>query len=103
MPGGIFQETESFCEEHGLPFVRTSGSCSGAFGPERVIFTGDGPAVAYDMTECEEVALTRCGLRALGAIEAAEAWLDAATFMPPPLTIIEDAGLAATCGAVHHG
>ncbi|MFX8715956.1 hypothetical protein ABTM38_20000, partial [Acinetobacter baumannii] len=50
LPGGIFQEAESFCERHGLPFVRSSASCAGAFGPERVIFTGEMPAVQFDTT-----------------------------------------------------
>ena len=54
--GGIFQEVESFCEEHALPFVRSSASCAGAFGPERVIFTGEKPTTQFDLTEHDEVA-----------------------------------------------
>lgn len=103
LPGGIFQETESFCEEHGLPFVRVSGSCAGAFGPERVVFTGTGPSVQYDLTECGEVALTRCGMRALTSIKAAEAWFASAEFTPPPLTIVADGQLCPVGAEARHG
>jgi hypothetical protein len=90
LSGGIFQEAESFCEEHGIPYVRSSGSCAGAFGPERVVFTGEGTASQFDLTEQDEVALTRCGLRALGSLDAAESWFESSEFTPPPFTIVED-------------
>lgn len=90
LPGGIFQEVEAFCEAQRLPFVRVSGSCSGAFGPERVVFTGDGPTCQFDLTECDEVVLTRYGFAALGSVEAVEHWFASAEFSPPPVTIVDD-------------
>lgn len=101
LSGGIFQETESFCEEHGLPYVRSSGSCAGAFGPERVVFTGEGTAAQFDLTEQDEVALTRCGFRALGSLEAIESWFTSAEFTPPPVTIVEDAASKHGCEMCH--
>jgi hypothetical protein len=95
LSGGTFAWTEEFCEDHGLAYVRSSGSCAGAFGPERVIFTGTGAAVQFDMTESEEIVIARGMIRELGTMEAVEAWFRHAEFVPPPLTIIED-GDAAT-------
>ena len=31
LSGGTFEWTEEFCEDHGLAYVRSSGSCGGAF------------------------------------------------------------------------
>lgn len=102
LPGGIFQEAESFCERHGLPFVRSSASCAGAFGPERVIFTGEMPAVQFDTTEHDEVVLTRSGYRNLGSLEAVEDWFASAEFSPPPFAIAEDGEATAPgCEACH--
>lgn len=103
LPGGIFQETESFCEQHALAFVRSSGSCAGAFGPERVVFTGDHPTAHFDLTENDEVVLTQCGFRALGSVEAVDRWFASAEFTPPPLTIVEEEASSARTCAVNHG
>lgn len=90
LPGGIFEATESFCQSHQLPFVRSSGSCPGAFGPERVVFTGTEPARHFELTENDEVALTRREFRELGSAEAVERWYDSAEFQPPSFSIVED-------------
>lgn len=102
LPGGIFQDTESFCEQHGIAFVRGSGSCAGAFGPERAVFTGERPAAYFDLTESEEVVLTQSGLRALGSLAAVDSWFASAEFTPPPVTIVEDdAAAPQACEACH--
>lgn len=102
LSGGIFQEVESFCEQHRLPFVRSSASCAGAFGPERVIFTGVTPTAQFDTTEHDEVVLTQCGYRSLGSLEAVESWFASAEFTPPPFTITESGGTSVTgCEACH--
>lgn len=103
LPGGTFNWTEEFCEDHGLAYVRNSGSCGGAFGPERVIFTGTGAAVQFDMTESDEIVLARSMIRELGAMEVIEAWFRHAEFVPPPFTIIEDGDAAAPVEEVLHG
>ncbi|WP_240339342.1 hypothetical protein [Novosphingobium sp. BW1] len=86
-PGGMFEWTEQFCEDHGIAFVRNSGSCSGVFGPERVVFTGTGSPAQFDMTENEEIVLALSMIRALGTMEAIEAWSELAEFQPPPIAI----------------
>lgn len=102
LPGGIFQDTESFCEQHGIAFVRGSGSCAGAFGPERAVFTGERPAAYFDLTESDEVVLTQSGLRALGSLDAVDRWFASAQFTPPPVTIVEDEGASTqACEACH--
>ena len=103
LPGGTFDWTEEFCEDHGLAYVRNSGSCGGAFGPERVIFTGTGAAVQFDMTESEEIVLARSMIRDLGSMEAVEAWFRLAEFVPPPFTIIEDDDAVTSVEETLHG
>lgn len=89
LPGGLFEWTEQFCEDHGIAFVRNSGGCSGVFGPERVVFTGTGTSAQFDMTENEEIVLALSMIRALGTLEAIEAWFESAEFQPPPITFAD--------------
>lgn len=89
LAGGVFSSIEQFAAEHGLAFVRSSGSCAGAFGPERVVFDGLNPRRDYDLTEYDMVVLGVDQLRRLGTIEAAEAWFAAAEFAPPALEIVD--------------
>ncbi|MFZ5700784.1 MAG: hypothetical protein ACOY4P_05455 [Pseudomonadota bacterium] len=103
LPGGIFQDTESFCEQQGLAFVRSSGSCAGAFAPERIVFTGEAPPAQFDLTEHDEVVLTRSGLRSLGSIDAAERWFASAEFTPPPIVVVEEDRASAPACEVCHG
>lgn len=103
LSGGTFEWTEEFCEDHGLAYVRISGSCGGAFGPERVIFTGTGAAVQFDMTESDEIVLAQSMIRDLGSMEAIEAWFRLAEFVPPSFTIIEDGDAAAPIEEALHG
>jgi len=103
LPGGTFEWTEEFCEDHGLAYVRNSGSCAGAFGPERVIFTSTGAAVQFDMTESDEIVLARSMIRELGTMEAVEAWFRHAEFVPPPFTIVEDGDAVTPVEEVLHG
>ncbi|QUT07573.1 hypothetical protein KFK14_09335 [Sphingobium phenoxybenzoativorans] len=103
LPGGTFESTEEFCEEQGIAYVRYSGSCGGVFGPERVVFTGAGAAVQFDMTENDEIVLARSMIRELGSMEAVWAWFEQAEFVPPPFTIVDDgdAAVAPAEEAVH--
>lgn len=103
LPGGTFDWTEQFCEERGIPYVRNSGSCGGVFGPERVVFTGAGAAVQFDMTENDEIVLARSMIRELGTMEAVEAWFAQAEFAVPPITIIEDGNAVASIEVAVHG
>lgn len=103
LPGGTFDWTEQFCEERGIPYVRSSGSCGGVFGPERVVFTGVGTAVQFDMTENDEIVLARSLVRELGTMEAVEAWFVQAEFVPPPFAIIDDDAVDAPVEEALHG
>jgi len=88
--GGIFEDIECFCLQHKLPFVRSSASCVGVFGPERAVYTGDGAPSYFELNENDEVVLTRAELSNLGGFDAAGAYFDAAEFTPPPLTIVAE-------------
>lgn len=87
LPGGIFDAVEPFCEFHNLPFTRNSGSCGGVFGPERVVYTGEGAAHHFEMNESDQVVLTLSDVRRLKSIDAIEAWFASAEFTPPPFNI----------------
>lgn len=87
---GIFDAVERFCEDHHLPFLRSSGSCAGAFGPERVIFDGSTPPRDFICAEWDEVLLTRHEVQQLGSFEAIEAWFVSADYQVPPITIVAD-------------
>lgn len=100
LPGGIFESVESFCELNKIAFVLSSGSCSGAFGPERVVFDGLDSARHYELNESDEVVLTRRELADLGSLETANAWFASAEYMPAPIDLVDDmAGLGAKLGA----
>src|SRR3546814_4367557 len=81
---------EAFCVEHGLPFVRWSGSYPGEWSPERLIFRGSGTVDSYMVDESDRVLLDRRLLSDLGSIEAALAYFDAAEFAVPPLVVEGD-------------
>ena len=87
LSGGVFDGLEDFCRKHGLAFVRTSGSCPGAWGPERVVFEGEGDPRHYALYEDDRVVIDRATLAALGSIDAAMAFFAAAEFAPPPLIV----------------
>ncbi|MBN8847375.1 MULTISPECIES: hypothetical protein [unclassified Sphingomonas] len=87
LAGGVFDELEAFCVEHGLAFIRTSGSCPGAFGPERVVYKGAGEPGHFALDEDDRVVIDRSTMEALGTLEAARCYFDAADFEPPELTV----------------
>jgi hypothetical protein len=87
LAGGVFDRLEDFCAEHGLSYVRSSGSCPGAFGPERVVFEGVGEPRHYALDEDDRVVIDRATLDRLGSVEAARAFFAAAEFAPPPLVL----------------
>jgi Single-strand binding protein family len=48
--GGLVDDLDAFCIEHGLTFRRWSGGCLGAFLPEIVIHDGTGKVRVYTET-----------------------------------------------------
>ncbi|WP_447953241.1 hypothetical protein [Sphingopyxis chilensis] len=87
---GKIDNLEAFCVEHGLPFVRWSGSYPGEWSPERLIFRGNGTVDSYMVDESDRVLLDRRLLDDLGSIAAAMAYFDAAEFEVPPLVVEGD-------------
>ena len=87
---GKIDNLEAFCVEHGLPFVRWSGSYPGEWSPERLIFRGSGTVDSYIVDESDRVLVDRRRLSDLGSIEAALAYFDAAEFEVPPLVVEGD-------------
>lgn len=49
--GGLTDDVDAFCIEHGLVFHRWSGGCPGAFNPEIVVFDGSGLLRDYSANE----------------------------------------------------
>ncbi|HET6525035.1 hypothetical protein [Sphingopyxis sp.] len=85
--GGQFECVEAFCRTHGIAFVRRSDACSGAFGPERAVHTGDGAPRYYEVNDFGRIVLTQRELNDLGSIAAANAWFEAGDFALPLLSI----------------
>lgn len=98
--GGSFDDLESWCLSHQLPFVRWCGGYSGQWGPERVVATGDGSSTSYAITEDDEVVISRSTVEALGSMEAIAAHFDAAEFAVPPLIVRNPADGASTSATV---
>jgi hypothetical protein len=90
LPGGIFVNVECLCVANKIPLVRSSGSCSGVFGPARVVFDCSQRAQHYDLNESDEVVLTRRETIQLGSFGSIRTWLAAADFTPPPVEIVKD-------------
>lgn len=72
--GGQFDTLESWCIAHALPFVRWCGGYTGAWLPERLVFTGTGDGQSFRVDENDNVV---------------------ADFVVPPLVIESDADAAA--------
>jgi hypothetical protein len=102
---GKIDNLEAFCVEHGLPFVRWSGSYPGEWSPERLVFRGSGTVDSYIVDESDRVLLDRRLLGDLGSVEAALAYFDAAEFDVPPLMVEGDRPPAPTAGVspAQHG
>ncbi len=84
---GCFDDLEALCIQKKMPFVRCSDSYPGQWGPERVVFTGDGKPVSYDMDEDGRVLIGQDTIRCLATMDAILAWFEAADFTVPPLVI----------------
>src|SRR3546814_1879123 len=87
---GKIDNLETFCVEHGLPFVRWSGSYPGEWSPERLIFRGNGTVDSYMVDESDRVLLDRRLLDDLGSIAAALAYFHAAEFEVPQVGVEGD-------------
>jgi hypothetical protein len=88
--GGCFDALESWCVQNRLPFARWSGGYAGQWGPERVIYRGEGTLASYVVTEDDEVVIARGTIEQLGSLEAVLAHFDAADFAVPPLAVDGD-------------
>ncbi|MBA4751445.1 MAG: hypothetical protein H2055_04345 [Sphingopyxis sp.] len=86
--GGQFDHLEDFCNHHGIPYVRNSDGCAGAFSAQRAVHTGDGEPLCFDTNGSDHVLMSRAELTGLGSIAAANAWFEAAAFVPPPFSIV---------------
>ncbi|MWC45632.1 hypothetical protein [Sphingomonas carotinifaciens] len=67
--------------------MRSSGSCAGQWGAERVVYTGSGEPMRYPCCEDDYVMIGRDHVERLGTIDAVLAYFEAADFEVPPLDI----------------
>ena len=84
---GELSDIEDFCCSNDLPFVRWSGGAAGAFGPEIVVWTGNGPRQGFTADEDENIVLNASKVRELGSYEAISAHLANGEYEPPPFRI----------------
>lgn len=87
---GTFNDLETWCREHQVPYVRWSGGYGCEWGAERVVFTGDGEPASYDADESDRIFVDRATVERLGSVEAILARFDAADFALPPFAVAPD-------------
>lgn len=87
---GRFDELEALCSDKLLPFVRWSGSASGSWGAERVVFTGEGEPRSFAVDDDDLLIIARDDVVELGSFEAIIAHFDGASFVVPPLVVEDD-------------
>jgi hypothetical protein len=91
VPWGIFRDLEAYLIANRLPFVRQSGSYSGSFGGERVIYRGGSAETAksYGIDESDCVVIDHRTVVMLGTIDAILDHFAEANFDTGPITIAE--------------
>lgn len=84
VPWGIFSTLETYLIANRIAFVRTSGSFSGSFGAERVVFRGGtvDTTESYAFDECGNVVIDESTARAFGSMGKIFAHFDKAQFSP---------------------
>ncbi len=85
VPMGRLDHLEAWCVENRLSFARWCGGYGSQWGPERVVFTGDGEPQSYAADELDWVVIGRATAINLGSMEAIIAHFDAAEVEIPPL------------------
>lgn len=88
---GRFEELEAWCVENKLAFSRWSGGYGSQWGPERVVFTGQGEPMSCATDEDDYIVIGRGTVEKLGSIEAILAYFDAANVAIPPLVVEDEA------------
>ena len=87
---GMFEELETWCRAHHVPYIRWSGGYGCEWGAERVVFDGADEPRSYDADENDRVFVDRATVERLGSVEAILAHFDAAEFALPPLAITSE-------------
>lgn len=87
---GRVDSLETWCAEHSLPFVRWSGGYPSQWGPERIVFRGEGAVHSYMVDENDQVVIDRHIVTQRGSIEAILAYFDEADFTVPALVVKGD-------------
>lgn len=87
IPNGDLGDVEDFCRSNDLPFVRWSGGSSGAFGPEIIVWTGNGPRRRFAADEDGNIVLNAHEARELGSYEAISQYFAEGNYEPPPFRI----------------
>jgi len=87
---GHFSELEGYCIRKALPFTRWCDGYSTEWGPQRVVFTGQGAPRTYDADTNNRVVIDRATVEKLRTVDAIQAWFNDADFAIPAF-VVEDA------------
>ena len=85
--GGLVDEIDEFCANHGLTFCRWSGGCLGAFMPEIVIYEGTGKQRVYTASEDEFVVFSPTDLKAFKRMRDLRRAMAQAEITVPPFVL----------------
>lgn len=87
MNGGLVDDLDAFCVEHGLTFRRWSGGCLGAFLPEIVIYEGTGKERVYTASEDEYVVFSPTDIKAFKRMRDLRRAIARAEITVPPFVL----------------
>lgn len=87
--GGLIDEVDDFCMEHGLHFHRWSGGCLGAFDPEIVVFDGAGSPRSYFANEEGTVLFSKSWIGDFSRLRDLKRAMARAEVSIPPFVVTE--------------
>lgn len=89
VPWGMFEELEEFCYDENLPYQRCSGSCSGSFGAERIVYDGKTEPMSFSVDDDDHLVIHAQTIGQLGSMRAIRRYIAGAEIEIPPFKVME--------------
>ena len=84
---GELRELEAWCVSHQVAFAKWCDGCGSQWGPQRMVFTGEGEPRFFAASGDDDVMINEETVKKLGSIAQIRAYFEAANFSVPPLCI----------------
>ena len=95
VPWGTFEDLEQYCCNEQIAYQRWSGSCSGSFGAERIVYDGKTGPLNFAVTDDDHVVVYAQAIDQLGSMRAIRRYIAQAEIAIPPLVVLEAPAAAA--------